>query len=252
MLLGACACIPRVPESGFLDRSVVLDGVDYRYQVYVPRPTRSGAPLPLILALHGIGERGSDGMAQTDVGLGHAIRRHPERFPAIVVFPQVPADVAGFHGIGERIALAELDRAEAEFHTDPERVYLTGLSMGGNGAWNLAYRHPARFAAAIVVCGFIGEFAGPGSTSVHYAPIVTAPDPYAAVARRIARIPIRIFHGDADPVVPVDAARRMAAALQAAGADVQYTELAGVGHDAWDPAYDRADLFSWLFAQKRR
>jgi predicted peptidase len=102
------------------------------------------------------------------------------------------------------------------------------------------------------VCGFVGEFTGTTS-GVHYPPIVPASttDPYATIAQKISRLPIWIFHGDADLTVPVDESRRMAAALKANGANVQYSELPGVGHNAWDPAYDRADLIAWLFKQRR-
>ena len=103
-----------------------------------------------------------------------------------------------------------------------------------------------------MVCGFVGQFTGTTS-GVTYPPIVldATTDPYASIARRIVTLPIWIFHGDADPTVPVDESRRMAAALKAIGGNVQYTELPGVDHDAWDPAYDRADLMAWLFKQRK-
>ena len=207
-----------------------------------------------MLALHGGGQYGTDGVQQTDVGLGRAIRRHAERFPAIVVFPQSPpGGTPGFQALGGRIALAALDRSIVEFNADAARVYLTGLSMGGNGAWYLAYHHANRFAAVVVVCGFVDEFTGTTS-GVVYPPIVPAPvpDSDAAIAKRVMGLPIWIFHGDADKTVSVEQSRRMAAALKAIGANAQYTEFPGVGHNAWDPAYDRADLFTWLFGQRRR
>ena len=182
------------------------------------------------------------------------MRRRADRFPAIVVFPQSPpGGTPGFQGLGGRIALAALDQSLAEFNGDRSRVYLTGLSMGGNGAWYFAYHHADRFAAVVVVCGFVGEFTGTTS-GVRYPAIVSAAggDRHAEITRRVAGLPIWIFHGDADPTVPVDISRRMAAALKAAGANVHDTELPGVGHNAWDPAYDRADLFKWLFEQRRR
>ena len=241
-------------DTGFVNRSVSVDGTEYRYQVYIPRNFQRSTALPIILALHGGGEYGRDGLLQTDGGLAHAIRQHADRFPAIVVFPQSPpGGTPGFQAFGERIALAALDKSMAEFNADRSRIYLTGLSMGGNGAWYLAYHHVDRFAALVVVCGFVGDFLG-ATSGVHYPAIVptSSSDPYAAIAQRVSRLPIWIFHGDADQTVPVEVSRRMAAALRAIGADVQYTELPGVGHNAWDPAYDRADLFTWLFKQKRR
>ena len=240
-------------ETGFLNRSVAIEGAEYRYQVYVPREFTSITSLPIILALHGGGGYGRDGVLQTDGGLAHAIRLHHDRFPAIVVFPQSPpGGTPGFQALGERIALGALDKSITEFRADRSRTYLTGLSAGGNGAWYLAYHHADRFAALVVVCGFVGEFTGTTS-GVHYPPIVPASvaDQYADIAKHVSQLPIWIFHGDADKTVPVDVSRRMASALRTIGADVQYTELPGVPHNAWDPAYDRADVFTWLFKHKR-
>src|SRR6185312_17430100 len=98
---------------------------------------------------HGSGERGADGRLQTEVGLGTAIRRTATPFPAIVVFPQAPLD-QWWEGPATDMALAALAQTEREFHTDRERVYLTGLSMGGSGSWYIAYRHPERFAALLI------------------------------------------------------------------------------------------------------
>lgn len=234
-------------ETGFLNRTVTHQGVEYAFQVYVPRQYDASKPWPVILALHGGGERGSDGLLQTEVGLGSAIRRHAERYPAIVVFPQTPM-TGSWQALGAEVALAALDQSLAEFNSDRSRVYLAGLSMGGNGSWYLAYRHADRFAAAVIVCGWISE-----RRQGLYPPIPdpAEPDPFAAVARRVAALPIWLFHGDADPTVSVDESRRMAAALQAIGANVKYTELAGVAHNAWDPAFRSEELPEWLFAQRK-
>ena len=103
------------------------------------------------------------------------------------------------------------------------------------------------------MCGWISEFRG-RTSGVLYPAIAppSAADPYAVVAKLVSPLPIWIFYGDADETVPVEESRRMARALNAMGADVQYTELAGVGHNAWDPAYERADLLPWLLKQRRR
>lgn len=240
-------------DTGFLDRAVEVDGVEFRYQVYVPRQYTSATRWPVILALHGGGEYGSDGVKQTNVGLAPAIRRNPERFPAIVVFPQARADgTPGWHLAGGRAAIAALDRTLSEFNGDAARVYLTGLSAGANGSWVLASRHADRFAAAVIVCGWVHAFTG-RSSKVEYPALAPATegDVFDAVARRAKGLPIRLFHGDADSVVPVEQSRRMAAALKAVGADVAYTEYAGVDHNSWDRAYADADLWTWVFAQKR-
>ena len=232
-------------QTGFLDRTVPLDGVTYRYQVYVPHAYDGTGSWPVILFLHGSGEKGRDGLLQTEIGLGGAIRRYSDRYPALVVFPQTPET---WQGLGARVALAALDQSIAEFKTDPNRVYLTGLSMGGNGAWYLAYHHPERFAAAVVICGWISEWREGLYPAI---PPAGSPDPFRAVAERVAAIPIWIFHGADDSVVPVEESRRMAAALEAAGADVRYTEFPGVNHGAWDPAFALDELPAWLLGQRR-
>jgi predicted peptidase len=244
----ACAFGPlaHARETGFLDRQVVVDGQAAAYQVYVPKAYDPAKPMPVILFLHGAGERGVDGLLQTEVGLPSAIRRNAERYPAIVVLPQAPPQTL-WHGRSARAALGALDRTMREFRIDPRRVYLAGLSMGGNGAWNLAYNTPDRFAAMVVICGFVtprgplGAIAPPGEA-----------DPFAAIARKLAGIPVWIEHGDADPTVSVEESRRMAAALKVAGAQVTYRELPGVGHNSWDPAFRSEGLPKWLFAQRKR
>jgi predicted peptidase len=234
-------------STGFLNRAVTVDGVSHRYQVYVPAEYSRARRWPVILFLHGSGERGTDGLLQTEVGLGEGIRRHAGRWPAIVVFPQAPPDHR-WHGKVAHLALTTLDHTLQEFSTDADRVYLVGLSAGGNGVWNLAYRYPERFAALVVVCGWV-------MPTAERREAILPPDsgpPYPVIAGRIRSLPTWIWHGDADSVVPVEESRRMAEALRADGAKVTYTELPGVGHEAWIPAFDSSELPRWLFAQNRR
>lgn len=235
-------------ETGFLDRTVTVTGHSYRYQVYVPAGYATESTWPVILFLHGAGERGTDGLLQTAVGLGPAIRRDPTRFPAIVVFPQVPPD-SQWVGVPADMALAALGQTMDEFRGDPDRVYLTGLSMGGHGTWYLAYRHPELFAAVAPICGWVTDFPQfRGSV-----PVVPTDSGAAipALVRRLARTPIWIFHGEMDAVVPVSGSREPAAALEAASADVRYTEFLGLNHNSWDATYGSAEFTRWLFAQRR-
>jgi predicted peptidase len=236
--------------TGFLDRTVVVNGHRYPYVVYVPRNFDASRAWPVILSLHGAGERGTDGVRQLQIGVAGAIRAHPERVPAIAVFPQAPED-SRWLGEPADAAIAALDEAVREFHGDPERIYLTGLSMGGYGTYHLALAHRRRFAALVIVCGGLLEHKT--TTAVQRSPLIGgAADPYAAVAQALRDMPIWIFHGSDDDTIPVAESRTMAAALQQEGAPVHYTEYKGVNHAAWERAYGEASLWEWLFAQRRR
>ena len=142
---------PRSEHGRFLPREVVVDGVTHRYQVFLPAATAAGKKPPVILFLHGSGERGDDGTKPTLVGIGPHIRVHQDSFPAIVVFPQAPDGSEWSDNL--ELVDATLDVAMREFHGDPRRIYLTGLSMGGYGVWDVALRAPDRFAALAPVCG---------------------------------------------------------------------------------------------------
>ncbi len=236
-------------ETGFLNRTASVGGVESPYSVYVPRDFDPARTWPVILFLHGSGERGSDGLKPAQVGLGTAIRFDPARVPAIVVFPQAPDD-SRWIGTPADAAMAALDRSIEEFHGDRDRVYLTGLSMGGYGAIHLALANPNRFAALAIVCG--GLLPHPTTTAVHRSPLIPADaDPYVFVAERLRNTPVWLFHGAADPVIPADESRRLNEELKKAGGGVRYTEYPETGNNAWDRAYGEGDLWKWLFAQRR-
>ena len=129
------------------------------------------------------------------------------------------------------MAMEALDATIAEFNIDSARIALTGISMGGAGAWLLGARHPERFSSLAPICGWVSARSDEDRWSL---------------LGRLREIPIWIFHGSADTIVPVDASRSMAAALRNAGADVRYTELAGVGHNSWDEAYGNSELLEWM------
>lgn len=254
LLLLALAPVPglsaQAGETGFLNRTLMLDGQRYRYQVYVPPEYDARREWPVILFLHGAGERGEDGLVQTQVGLGTAMRRFVERFPAIVVFSQArPGQV--WSGATEEVALRALERTIREFRGDRRRVYLTGLSLGGYGTWRIAANHPELFAALVPICGGVVPPARVAFPAEALAEVGADSDPYGRVARRVSAIPAWVFHGVDDPLVPVEESRTMVAALRRAGGNVRYTEYPDVGHNAWDPAYAEAGLMPWLLAQRR-
>jgi predicted peptidase len=239
-----------VAAGAFVERSVRIDGVERLYRVFVPAAQHRSGPLPTILFLHGTGERGNDGNKPTRVGIGPYVRAHAGDFPAIVVFPQAP-DGRDWNGEAASIAFAALDAASAEFGGDPDRTYLTGLSMGGYGTWELALMQPRRFAALVPVCG--GVTAPREARDLTVTPLRGEVDPYAVLAQRLKHIPVWIFHGAKDDVVPPREDRLIDAAFRAAGGDARYTEFPDASHNSWDPAYAQTPaLWEWLFAQRRK
>jgi predicted peptidase len=235
LLVATAATRAAAPERGFLQRTLKgADGQEAKYAVFVPHNYKPGTPVPVILFLHGAGQAGTDGLRPTRVGLGRAIRAREESFPFLAVFPQAQKRVWTLyqtwfpgHAEGDR-ALAILAEVQTQFTTDPKRVYLAGLSMGGFGVWQMAAKYPDRWAALVPVCG--------------------GGDPATAAA--VKHIPCWCFHGDADPVVPVSLSRTMVEALRKAGGEPRYDEFPGVGHRSWDKAFATDGLYEWLLQQK--
>lgn len=215
-------------DTNWLRRSVATATGPHRYAVFVPSGHAPERGWPVLLYLHGADGRGTDGITQTKGGLGAVIRQDTTQFPMVVVFPQ--GEPLLWSVDDEHIALAALDQTERELPVDPGRVYVAGYSRGGNAAWYLAYRQPARFAAIWAVAGWI-EMEARAPTQV-----VPSSDeePVGAVARRLSGTPVWLFHGEADPVVPVEHSRRLSAALRSRDAPIRYSELPGLGHDVWD------------------
>ncbi len=239
-------------EPRFEKRTVTVNGTAYPYQVFVPESFAPGSKLPVILFLHGAGERGSLG-EHTRVGLGRALGKEPSRWPFLVVFPQCPK---GSQWIGDPQAAAflALEEALVEFHGDRERVSLLGMSMGGAGTWWSALQKPGVFAAVVPICGYVASSRGFPIQSVRppeMRRVLESGNPYEALARAFGKTPVWAFHGDADDTIPVTESRRMAEALRLSGGNAAYTEFPGVGHNAWDPAFAEPDLVPWLLAQKR-
>jgi predicted peptidase len=247
---------PALADTGFLDRSLAVRGGTFRYQVYVPAEFTSRKSWPIIVWLHANGSQGDDALLPTVGALADQIRRHRSSFPAIVLFPQAKTGTRWAYPEMEDLVMSALDRTVKEFRGDPAKVYLAGHSMGGNGAYRIAFRWPERFAALLVVSGSV---TGAGSwTSEDVAvdrqthAFMTAPDPFAALVARIGRLPIWMFHGDADETVPVDQSRRMVAALRLAGSNVRYTEFPGGDHNgAPGQAFDGLETLPWLLSQRR-
>jgi acetyl esterase/lipase len=243
---GALASGPRGSrqDTGFLNRTLDLNGTLHRYVVYLPENWSPSQSWPVILFLHGSGERGSEGLDQTQIGLPQAIRLHPERWPFVVVMPQVP--FSHHHWTDPdmmAVAMAALNDEVKEFHGDPERLILTGLSLGGYGAWEIARTYPHHFAALVPVCGGVFWSYQPE----RWREVNTLPAEYARV---VGRTPTWMFHGADDPVVVPRQSQLMFQALKSAGGDVRLWEYAGVRHNVWDRAYSEPQLPRWLLAQR--
>lgn len=248
MLTFACALAATAraqQPTGFLDRTVTVGALTMKYQVYVPVSYDRHRSLPVILFMHGSGERGSDGLKQTEVGMPAQIRWHRDWFDAIVVMPQCPGDSV-FRGVVAQAAFASFEKSVKEYHGDRERLYVTGLSMGGYGVWQQVVDHPGVFAAAVAVSGGLTPSADMDNLYVS----AQGDDPYAYVAQRTKDLPVWIFHGGQDDVVPTEQSRKLVAAMRAAGSSPRYTEYADLGHGAWDRAYADEELWKWLFAQR--
>jgi predicted peptidase len=166
----------RRTDTGFLDRNVVLAGVIYRFQVYVPAEYTPTKAWPVLVDLHGNGAQGDDGIRQTAHFLADQIRLHRSRFPLIAVFPQAAAGMTWDCSAMQDMVIAEIDNTLTGFHGDPRRLYLSGFSMGGAGVHKIAAKSPERFAALVAISGFV-------------------PADHADLVRRIRHIPLRIIHG---------------------------------------------------------
>ena len=255
---GVCPClvsaaVPNVhvassappQDTGFLNRKIELRGVTYRFQVYLPEEWRrdDGKRWPIILFLHGRGERGSEGMWQTQVGLPEAVRNHPDRWPFVIVMPQCPQDAHWTDPAMLVLAMGALDQESAEFHGDAARTYLTGLSLGGYGAWELARLHPQRWAAIAIAAG--GVFWSYDPERWQEASILPA-----EYVRAVGRTPVWLFHGSLDPVVAPRQSDLMFDAFKAAGGDIRLWIYQGLPHDCWTRAFDEPELPRWLLAHR--
>jgi predicted peptidase len=232
MFLGGCATtLPkRAPATGQRPQAfkkTVKKTVAIKYLLYLPKDYgKTDHKWPMILFLHGAGERGDN----LEVVKKHGppkIVEQKDGFPFIVVSPQCPKDDWWTNDV----LIALVDDVAAGYRVDPDRVYLTGLSMGGYGTWKLALEYPNRFAAIAPICG--------------------GGEPRRAF--RLKNLPVWVFHGGKDPVVPVKESEDMVNALKKAGnAEVKFTVYPETGHDSWVAAYDSQELYDWFLQHQRQ
>lgn len=213
----------------------VTKAVGSRYLLFLPRDYEGSGSRrwPLILFLHGAGERGTNLALVTRHGPPKIVESQPD-FPFIVVSPQCPA--------GQRwdndVLVGLLEHVTKEHRVDLARIYLTGLSMGGFGSWNLGLAHPERFAAIAPVCG--------GGDPL----VLLLGDPNKREALR--SLPVWAFHGARDQVVRLDESERMVNAMRRIGANnVQLTVYPEAEHDSWTETYDNPKLYEWFMEHRR-
>ena len=214
------------------------------YRLLTPKDYDAKKKYPLVVFLHGAGERGNDNSKQLVHGMADfASDESMAKNPAFVIAPQCPTgekwanvdwsadkhDMTTKPADSLRLTVELIAALQKEFSIDADRLYITGLSMGGYGTWDALQRYPDLFAAGAPICG--------------------GGDP--AQAANFKNVPLWAFHGDADTAVKVQRSRDMIAALEAAGGKPKYTEYKGVGHDSWSASYKNPEFHTWLFAQKR-
>jgi predicted peptidase len=213
--------------------------VDYQlqlqYLLYLPEGYKADPEKrwPLMVFLHGSGERGTN-LAKVAVHGPPKIVKTKRDFPFILVSPQCPAGSIW----SDEAVLALLDEIEEKYRVDQNRVYLTGLSMGGYGTWSIGLKNPERFAAIAPICG--------GGSILDV--LLVAPGKQAA----LKRLPVWAFHGAKDNVVPLEQSEQMVSALKKAGNEnTKLTVYPEAGHDSWTEAYDMQELYEWLLEQTR-
>jgi len=240
-------------DKSLFKKETYISGSDtLPYRMLLPENYDPSKRYPLILVLHGAGERGNDNEAQLVHGsylfLKDSVRK---QFPAIVIFPQCPANSfwsnvqfkydsanksrsfmfldGGEPTVAMKLAQELLYKVIADYPVNKKQVYVGGLSMGGMGTFEIVRRNPKLFAAAFPICG-----GGAAST-----------------APAMKKVKWWVFHGDADAVVPATLSQEMVDALKAAGADVKFSLYPGVNHNSWDNAFAEPGLLPWLFSHKK-
>ncbi len=248
LIFGFALAIEASPEALalFEAKSYVNDSGDtLLYRILSPQDPRLGKTYPLVLFLHGAGERGSDNGRQLIWGAGAFINgKNLKKYPCYVLAPQCPEGKRWLEvhwGLDAHemppqssetlsLVIELLETLRTDAAVDPRRFYVTGLSMGGYGTWDIISRMPETFAAAVPICGGGDE----------------------KQAAKLVSMPIWVFHGDEDTSVPVARSRNMVNAIRdAGGKKIRYTEYPGVGHGSWKPAYADPKLIKWMFRQKK-
>ncbi len=210
--------------------------VTIRYLLFVPKDYKAdGQKWPLMLFLHGLGECSKDDLNRAKIhGPAKIVDGRPD-FPFVLVTPQCPPPKGAMKDVPFAWKPEELiqlvDHVIGKLNVDPDRVYVTGLSMGGYGTWRLAATYPDRFAAAVPICG--------------------GGDP-ATMAKPLSKVPAWAFHGAKDTAVPVKKSQEMVDAIRREHGDVKLTVYPDVEHNSWAPTYDNQEVYDWLLTHRRK
>lgn len=242
-LVASCALAESFPASEMMAKAFTSSqGQTIHYRIYVPKTDDPEAKFPAILFLHGAGERGTNNIAQ----LVHCIPQLMkyivnDNHPAMLIVPQCPTGMqwvntpwgSAAHTMPTepskplQAVIELMDQACATAPVDQSRVYISGISMGGYGTWDMLQRFPERFAAGMPICGG-------GDTNL---------------ASKLINLPIHVVHGEKDSAVPVERSRSMVNAIEAAGGThVTYLEIKGAGHNVWTSTFNDVKNIDWLFS----
>jgi predicted peptidase len=223
------------------------NGIEMPYRLAVPEKVEPGKSYPLILFMHGAGERGSDNTKQLKHGIASILENAAKlNEPCFLIAPQCPSEI-WWADLDERklrlkaasapnprleAVIALVDDFSKSHPVDPKRLYITGISMGGFATWYILGQQPDKFAAALPICG--------------------GGDPIPELVSRFKDVPLWTFHGDKDTVVPVEASLDMIAALERAGGKPKLTVYPGVQHDSWTRTYADPEPLRWLLSQRKK
>lgn len=246
-IFASCASSFEVPLNPEYSRHIFVDSSDKTlpYRMLAPESEKPGQKYPLLVFLHGSGEKGDDNEIQLVNGASQFSNpENRDKYPAYVIFPQcndkfwtsridqtlfMPGSDTPEESRAEHAVMELIDSIASAYPVDTDRIYLSGISMGAIAAYDLACRHPEKFAAVVPICGGINPDRLPAAKNISF----------------------RIFHGSDDEEVPSICDREAYKALKSAGADVEYIEFPGLGHDCWNAAFNTPDFLPWIFARSR-
>lgn len=225
---------PTGKQGEIVTRTARLEADDFDYQIYIPPHIKSAESTPVVVFLHGIRERGTNGFIQKEGMFGTIVKQYLKSVSAIVLLPQCRPGKYWSDPTMDEMVIRAINQTVEEFEADAERLYLVGISMGGYGVWHFASQYPQKFAALVSICG--------GS------PVMKG-ERFSSIAEKIGETPAWVFHGAEDKVVPVTESRELVKALKSNHNEVKYNEYPNVGHNVWLNALTEKDLLPWLLSQ---